>query len=244
LPIDPHVQEYHDALETLQAGDTVFCSFSIGPGYIVSGEAGSEWIAWFELAMENDLNLIIGSFGDGSGYYGFTWWYDNFAIPRGYDDLYGERFVYLGFFSGQETALAGVLEDLHKGGEDYLGTPLSQLPVMQGVKSANDLQAGYHTSCCWPAMWIRQLTAYSHLKVFITTGRQYITDILPYYSAGLTNGYLSGQRDIAMFESLTQRPYAATKFMDSQSTTHIVLIGTLIATNIILWMYKSQGGES
>jgi hypothetical protein len=210
------------------------------------GEAGSEFVGIMRDLMERGVNVVIASYQDGSGYFAFTYWLDKYATADGIAHLYGDRYVYLGFFAGGETALAGLLEDMRKGDVDYRGTPLDQIPCMNGINDADDFAAMADASCCRPEQAIRQASRYNMI-LLSASGRQYITNVLPYYEAGILPGYLSGQRDIAAFERAIGRPHAAVKFMDAQSTAHIVYVGAIISANIVLLLnsFRREGrGEN
>ena len=62
--------------------------------------------------------------------------------------VYGEHYVFLGYIAGVQMAIASVL-----GGSaaivssDYLGTPIDQIPVLNGISGSQDIDIrGYLTT--------------------------------------------------------------------------------------------------
>ncbi len=238
--VEPQVEEFYDGLMALQPGDTIFVSFSGSPSDMMTGSDQSHWITFAPWAFDRGLNLIIASFGDGKGLFGFDWWMTNFAESQGIAELYGERFVYLGYFAGQEMALAGVLEDVQKSGADYRGVPLDEIPVIEGITTSLDVDAFYHVGAGRSGYAIRQAATHTHWPIFIVSGRGGLTDLLPYYDSGMLTGYVCGQNNVAMWEKLTKRPYQATKFMDSLDMSHVLYVGLIIVSNAAFLVQRSR----
>jgi hypothetical protein len=55
-----------------------------------------------------------------------------------YNWKYGVDYVILPFLAGEESALAALAENMWTTGNDYYGTPLSNIPIMQNVKKVTD----------------------------------------------------------------------------------------------------------
>jgi hypothetical protein len=96
---------------------------------------------------------------------------------------YGEDYVFLGFIPGSETGLASLLADIRGTVTvDFYGTPIDELPIMNGVNTATDFDLVFDSETDLTLMdgFVRQVSAtYEGVKLAMAaSGGQFLE---PYY---------------------------------------------------------------
>ena len=148
--------------------------------------------------------------------------------------VYGEDYVFLGYITGGESAIAQLASNIRSVyPTDHFGTPLDQIPMMQGVNTHEDIAGvlssdtgdyGVHFMTQWQA-------AYGSKLAEIGIAMNGSTD-LPRWQAGNYFGLSIGSRGGAELEMLIGELGEATTSMDSISVSHLLLIFAVILGNI------------
>ena len=148
--------------------------------------------------------------------------------------VYGEDYVFLGYITGGESAIAQLASNIRSVYPvDHFGTPLDQIPMMQGVNTHEDIAGvlssdtgdyGVHFMTQWQA-------AYGSKLAEIGIAMNGSTD-LPRWQAGNYFGLSIGSRGGAELEILIGELGGATTAMDSISVSHLLLIFAVILGNI------------
>lgn len=148
--------------------------------------------------------------------------------------VYGEDYVFLGYITGGESAIAQLASNIRSVyPTDHFGTPLDQIPMMQGVNTHEDIAGvlssdtgdyGVHFMTQWQA-------AYGSKLAEIGIAMNGSTD-LPRWQAGNYFGLSIGSRGGAELEILIGELGEATTAMDSISVSHLLLIFAVILGNI------------
>lgn len=148
--------------------------------------------------------------------------------------VYGEDYVFLGYITGGESAIAQLASNIRSVYPvDHFGTPLDQIPMMQGVNTHEDIAGvlssdtgdyGVHFMTQWQA-------AYGSKLAEIGIAMNASTD-LPRWQAGNYFGLSIGSRGGAELEILIGELGGATTAMDSISVSHLLLIFAVILGNI------------
>jgi len=148
--------------------------------------------------------------------------------------VYGEDYVFLGYITGGESAIAQLASNIRSVyPTDHFGTPLDQIPMMQGVNTHEDIEGvlssdtgdyGVHFMTQWQA-------AYGSKLAEIGIAMNGSTD-LPRWQAGNYFGLSIGSRGGAELEILIGELGEATTAMDSISVSHLLLIFAVILGNI------------
>jgi len=153
LPIRPRPesQVVFDEINKLKEGDKVILSFEYGP-------STKPEIHPMSIAILKHLyakNILV---------YGFALWPDgNFMsteafseVSHDYEKKYGIDYVNLGYKPGAEAVVKGIAADIRAlYTVDLKGTPIDDLPMMQGVVNVEDfdfvfsLSAGFPGSTEW-----------------------------------------------------------------------------------------------
>ena len=172
--------------------------------------------------------------------------------PKKYE--YGKNFVNLGYGPGMDGAIQSVVNGFSVLYDaDQRGTPLSKIPMMQGVESAKDIPLIINVSAGDPGLkqWIQYAaTPYKSINIVGgTTGVQAST-LYPYIP-GQMIGMLAGLKPAAEYEvlllkhypELAERPDAnlGGMRMTSQEAAHFTLILIIILGNIVMWKTQQWG---
>ncbi|MFP3952014.1 MAG: hypothetical protein ACLFVP_07765 [Candidatus Bathyarchaeia archaeon] len=153
--------------------------------------------------------------------------------------VYGEDYLFLGYISGGQTAMAGVLGNIRSlVSNDYQGNPLDSFAIMEGVNSAEDFDlVGYLTTSGDTAEgWVYQ--AYSQYNRPVIGGclSMMTTSIKPYYDSGQLLGLMDGIKGAADLEFLTGYPGEAIVSSDILSFTQTLVLIFIAVGNISYFM--------
>jgi hypothetical protein len=119
--------------------------------------------------------------------------------------------------------------------EDYRGTPISELPVMEGLGSLKDFGLMFNVSAGYPGTkeWVQQVQ--SRFDILIGAGVTAVSapEYYPYVQAKQLVGLLGGLAGAAEYEQLVDVAGSATKGMDAQSLGHIVIVLFILVGNAV-----------
>ena len=165
---------------------------------------------------------------------------DDFA-----NKVYGEDYVFLGYMTGGESVVAQLASDIRSVyPSDHFGTPLSEIPMMDGVEDVHDIAGvlssdtgdyGGHFMTQWQGPYGTKLA-----EVGIAMNGS--TD-LPRWQAGNFFGVSVGSRGGAELELLIGELGEATTAMDSISVSHLLLVLAIIIGNLGTITEKLGGKE-
>lgn len=170
--------------------------------------------------------------------------------------VYGETFVDLGFQSGNEGVIKQVGSSFAKAfPNDSRGTPLAQVPMMQGIERVSDFDALVCVSAGYPGAkeWVQYavsptLTGGRRLTfVAGTTGVQ-TPQLIPYYPVQLA-GMLGAIKGAAEYETLVNGKALAAapgtkvepKYQEAQRRMapqlfgHVLMVALIVAGNVIFF---------
>jgi hypothetical protein len=166
---------------------------------------------------------------------------DDLAAERSdYADSYGTRYVNLGYLPGQ--AMAVRLVGLSPGrafASDFQGTPLAELPVMEGMTSAEDFDlilelAARQDSVRW---WIEQASMPFGVLLGAGVSAPVAPLAQPYYETdprqlvGLIGGTPGAVTYEALQSSQGSSALPAVARLDSQMTGQLLLVLVLLVGN-------------
>jgi len=243
LPISSESREFDNQFDQVPEGGSILWCSDIA--FSLWTEIGSGEIAiykrLFTLAQEKDIKLVFIS----TGAEAFTLsdrTIQNDIKPKGFADglTYGEDFVQLGWIPGWESAMAATAVDIHNAFQnDWYGTPMDQLPIMDDLVALNDFDlvgwGGYYVD-----EYARQWTGYN-VPLIVNLSATTVSMAKPWFEQGLVNAYLNGQRGCAEFEVLTGYKGFATSAIDAQSIVHLYGVVILIVANVYYWWRRISG---
>jgi len=155
-------------------------------------------------------------------------------IAPQYGYQYGRDWVNLGFKPSLSIALMTLVKDLpgfYK--NDAKGKPLSEMPVMDGVKDIHDVSliAQFTSAATLEGyiafVWGPYKTPILHGCTAIIAPQQY-----PYLDARQIVGMLVGMRGASEYETLIGKPGPGTEAMSPQSFAHLLIIALIIVGNV------------
>ena len=231
-------QAWYDTVDSLPADSILLFDIGYGSGGYPSLGPGN--IAAFHQMFENDLRIVIMATAlEGSMMYPLIM--AGVKPESNYGAVYGEDYVFLGYIAGGQTAMAGVLGDLHAlASTDYQGTSLSSLPLAAEVGGAEDFDiVAYMTTAGGTAEgWVYQ--AYSQYDRPILGGclSMMTTSIKPYYDSGQMLGLMDGIKGAADLEFLTGHAGDAIISSDILSFTQTLVLIFILIGNVAFWMQK------
>lgn len=147
---------------------------------------------------------------------------------------YGEDYVFLGYFTGGESAIAQLATDAWTVyPEDHFRTKVSDIPLMKDFHGWEDIALVLSSDTGdVGSYFLRQWQgAHGTLLAEIGIAMNGSTDY-PYYLAGNYFGLSIGSRGGAELEVLIGEPGEATTSMDSINASHILIVIAVILANV------------
>ncbi|HHL41162.1 hypothetical protein DRO31_00780 [Candidatus Bathyarchaeota archaeon] len=234
-------QDWYDTIEALPEGSVILFDIGYGSGGYPSLGPGT--IAAFHQIFENDLKLVIMATAlEGTLMYPLVM--AAVQPESNYGAVYGEDYVFIGYIAGTQTAMAGVLGDLHElVTNDYQGNPISGMPLMDNVGGADDfaIVAYVTTSGDVAEGWVYQAYSQYNRDVLGGTLSMMTTSIKPYYDSGQLLGIMDGVKGAADLEFLTGHPGDAIVSSDILTFTQTLVLIFIAVGNISWFMQKQEG---
>jgi len=215
-------------MKGIEAGDTILITTDVTVGAL-SMMGGSMTVTAKYFAQRGDVNILV---------WGTHW--DALVVYRTvlepiFKDLeYGKQVVFYGYIPGQETAVAKLADDIP--GlltVDYFGTPTEDLPIMNGITNAADIDMIF-TFDTWGARgyyvghWFERYGT----KICAATSGAAIATIETQFSTGQLVGAAIDARGGAELELLFHMPGRASVTTDTLSLTHSFVLLLLVIGNI------------
>jgi hypothetical protein len=167
-----------------------------------------------------------------------------------YDELYGNQLVIIGFIPGRESAVKALAADMRMTETDVYGTPLDELPAMEGVLTAEDLDAIciVSGSMGWVNFYLRQIQVQFGTPFICGIQASAYTQMLPYIPETI-KAYILGLRGAREFEKVISpgQPLYVPNLqgmMDALSSGFFYIVILIIATNVLYYLSRSQNGGS
>lgn len=232
LMVGTMAKDWYDTVDALPEGSIVLFDIGFGAGGYPS--LGPATIASFHQFFEKNLKVIIMATAiEGSMMYPLIM--DAVQPETRYGAVYGEDYAFIGYIAGGQTAMAGVLGDLHAiVTVDYKGTPINQITLLKDVKGSEDyvLVSYITTSGDTSEGWVYQ--AYSAYNKDVVGGflSMMTPTMKPYYDTRQLLGVLDGVKGAADMEFLTGHPGDAIKSSDVLSFSQTLVVIFIIVGNI------------
>ncbi len=232
------VRQLYDAVEGVVPNDKpLLLAIDYAPATLPELEPMS--LAILRHAFSRDVNVAVLTLHPAG--YGLAQRAVN-QVAEEYDMEYGEDYVFLGFQPGLSAVILGLGVNIRNVfPEDAYGTPLSQIPMMEGVRNYDDIPF-LVTFAGWSAAeaWIYYAHQPYRQRVAAGVTAVMATDYYPYLSAGQLEGLLGGMRGAAEYEELIEQRDAGSRGMDSQSVIHILIIILIILGNAAYFSQRTR----
>jgi len=123
---------------------------------------------------------------------------------------------------------------------DTRQTKVEDLPIMQGVKTFDDIVMLVNISGGLPGTkeWVLQVQSRYRVKLGSGCTAVSAPEFYPYLQSGQLVGLLGGMKGAAEYEKLLKRPGTAERGMDAQSVSHVVVFLFILIGNIAFFSLK------
>ncbi|MFH1313075.1 MAG: hypothetical protein ABIJ00_07570 [Candidatus Eisenbacteria bacterium] len=241
LPIEvtPPVKQLYDVIDSLPARSVVLISIDYDPSG--APELQPATLSIMRHCFSRNLRvLVLGLWAPGVPL--GTRALEEVAV-REYDKKYGVDFVNFGYKPGGAVTLVNLGRDVHDVcREDVSGTSVEDLPMMDDIRAANDIDLVISMSMGVPGsdQWIWYYHA--RYRGNLATAQTAIgaPKYYQYLQSGQLVGLIGGMKGAAEYERLVATPGLATIGMDSQSIAHLLIIAFVLLGNVIYWLEKRK----
>ncbi|MGQ9599225.1 MAG: hypothetical protein ACUVWZ_07380, partial [Anaerolineae bacterium] len=236
----PAVTALYHAIESLPRDAKVLVGFDYDPTY--SGEMDIVARTVMNHLINQQVRLIVVSLlpaGPATAQHLLD---ELIQDPAGYASTYGQRYVNLGFLPGQAAALRSLGQSLEGAfPQDFQGTPLAYLPVMDGIGRIEDFDLVIELTAGQDLLraWIEQVAVLYKVPMGAGVSAAIEPIARSYYETEPRRliGVMGGVPGAAMYESAHANwglaEQDATVRLDSQMGGHLILILVLLVGGVI-----------
>jgi hypothetical protein len=236
--ITPEARQLYDAVEALPEGSVVMLTFDYYPSTVAETRPMS--IAALHHLFRKNLKVITMT-----------------TIPLGgpsiadrtmrvmaeqYHKTYGVDYVNLGYKANYTAVLLGMgssIESIYPA--DQYGTPLAKLPLMEAVKSYDQISFIYIVADNGIVdNWVSIVNAQFSKPLGAGVTAVMAPKFYSYVQAGQMTGLLGGMKGAAEYEMLVNKPAMALIGMDSQSMAHLLIIAFVVAGNVAFFAMRRK----
>ena len=243
IRVSPEVQILYDSVMELKPGSKVLVSFDYDPPSAPELQPMAE--SFFRLCIERDLKIIImGLWPQGPQQ-------AEMAMQKCLKDpdlaaknyKYGNDYVNLGFQTGNEFVIqrmGGSFEAMFQ--TDYYGTPYDELPLLTNISNFSNIDFSFNLSAGYPGTveWVQVAVDRYGVKLGAGNTAVQAPAMYPYLRAEQLKGLLGGLNGAAEFEKATNFIGKGTKFMVSQSFSHMIVIAFIIIGNAAFFLGEKR----
>lgn len=230
IAITPTTRGLYDELAKVQPGDV--CLLSISSGVSAWAECLPAMVASVKMLVRQEAKIIC--WGMGHVDVDITWNKILSQVPELETYTYGEDYAYFGFIPTQETTIALLGSNIRGVFTlDKDGTPIDDLPVMQGVNTANDFRLVLTSDTGdVGSYYVRQWHTNYGIPVAEVGIAMLGSSYMPYIHSGELFGMTVGSRGGAELETLIGSPGDATITMDAINVSHILVVIAIVLANV------------
>ncbi|MGB9741699.1 MAG: hypothetical protein ACP5JB_01335 [candidate division WOR-3 bacterium] len=223
------VQDAFNAVDQLPSGSVVMVSIDFDPSS--SPEVQPMLVAILRHCFKKNLKVVVtGQLALGLPLGEIAL---NQVAPE-YGKVYGKDFINIGYRPGYTALMVGIgreIRDFFK--TDYRGVPLDSFEFMRQVHNYHDIDLLVTLAHGAVAdAWIQYAGARFKQKIIVGCTGVNAPGMYQYYSAHQISGIIGGLQGASEYETLVEKPGAATLGMPAQSSAHALLIILLIIGNI------------
>ena len=245
--VSPQSQSFYDTIEAI-ANDPVrnkklvILSANYGAGTLADNNTQSE--AVMRHLMKRKLHFAIFCFNDPQGRQLSQDIATRIAPQYGYQ--YGRDYCNWGYrpAGAIETILKAMVRDIPGAiVADTQSTPLAQIPVMQNVKSVDDVGAIIEVaSASTLSVWLQyfQRTGKEPVATLFCPTPVMAPEAYPLLKSGQLQGMMTGLKGAIEYEGLIGEPGFATRASASLSYAHLLIISLIILGNVGMVLERRQ----
>jgi hypothetical protein len=251
----PYARSVFDAIENLKPGDKVLVAFDYEPAS--EAELGPMATDFVHQCCEKKLKI----------YFIALWPVGPILIQDAIRNVieadypqmvYGQDYVNLGYKSGYEGVIKVIVTDL-RGlyTTDTRGTSIDQIAMCRDVKNIQSMKLIVAVSAGYPGAkeWIQYAVTPYPDRISLVSGSTGVQSpqLFPYLPDQMV-GLLGGIKGGAEYEKLVNDKYGgatpapkyqeAIRRMGPQLFAHLLMIGLIIAGNVLYFTQRRRGGRS
>ncbi|HUV31105.1 MAG TPA: hypothetical protein VMY05_08475 [Acidobacteriota bacterium] len=256
--VESEVERIYDFIDSLSPGEIVMVAIDYDPNNLAELHPMTYVIV--EQCWRKDLKVIITSLsqnGPGMADQALRDITDSLALTKTYNGVEypgreivnGIDYTFLGYKPYFALVILGMGQDFRLPfPNDYYGTPLDSIPMMQGVLNYDDVAcvidvSGGNITDYWISYGQNRFNFPLALGLTGVMTAQYY----PFLGSGQVFGIMGGLLGAAQYEELADNPGLAKDGMRVQLYAHMVIILFIIVGNIGFFMDKRKrrlaGGE-
>ncbi|MCS6950709.1 MAG: hypothetical protein RMM06_05290 [Armatimonadota bacterium] len=236
----PSTQRLYDAIESIPRGGFVMVSCTWSGGTRAENMPQTEAI--LRHAMQRGLRVAVFSF-DVQGAQLSLQIAERVAREVGYQ--YGKDWVHLGFHPLPSVVMKSMVRDIPGTfDKDYQGKPTKDMPVMQGIKDIQNVDAIVEIAASGIyGDWIGLVVgANKQMKFGFCPTSVMVPETYPYLASGQIVGTMEGMRGAAEYESLIRKRGLASAGMGSISLAHLLIMALIVIGNIGYFVSRARRG--
>jgi hypothetical protein len=187
--------------------------------------------------LDNDMKLIGMSIREDGPVLDDWAWRGALGDQR-FNELYGEQMAIIGFIPGREAAAKAFAENMRMVEKDFYGNDIDDLPVMDGIETAEDIDAIciISGSMSWINYYLRQMQNQYGMPVICGAQASMVPQMIPYYPDAIP-AYILGLRGAREFEKVISPDQAIYTpnlqgMMDALSFGFIYITALIVITNL------------
>jgi hypothetical protein len=161
-------------------------------------------------------------------------------LPEGLE--YGKDWVYIAPLGLGEVPKQAFAKDIWGMGSDFYGTPLSEIPMMENLKTVDDCKALYWLSDGEHIEWVRQWPVVYNIDSFAFVLGGNVPQFMPYYPM-YVKAVLADIRSAAEYESMAGFLGVGVASMDALSAAIILVLLMVITGNVAHFAMKQSERE-
>jgi hypothetical protein len=245
LPMTPgaETQGYYDAIDSLPPGSIIYLSADYGPSTMP--ELYPMHVGTVYQAFKKDCKVIAASVwetGPPMVDMAFRDALEKLA-GEGITRKYGVDYVNLGFKAGQDVAIAKIGSSIPETYPlDSRGTPVEQLPIMQGVEDFDQIGVLCNFSAGTPGarQWLQQVQKRYKVRMVAGVTAVMAPDLYAFFQSGQLEGFLGALVGAAEYEGLLETPGPAMAGMTVQSLAHVLIIFFIVVGNGLFLLERQR----
>ena len=260
VTIGEHSTLVFEITDELPAGSIVVSSFDFGPATITENRPQAK--AHLFHCRQLGLRVVATAFWAAGGPLGHSVLTEVYGENYELSEEYGTEIVFIGYIPGAEVGMQTFGDDPWQAkGTDHYGTAISDLPLMQEVRSAADVDLWAEWTSGTPGeQQVIQFVQGRHqgenpgwpetgyMPLVVGSTAVSVPGMMPFYQAdqilGILNGLAGGgEYELQLIDAYEYALVAALPLLDSQSVGHVLIILFIAIGNIGWAIGKSGGGR-
>ncbi|QUL98313.1 MAG: hypothetical protein IMF26_09850 [Candidatus Fermentithermobacillus carboniphilus] len=241
IQVDNMTRQAFDTIESAPPGSYVFLSFDFLPSTLT--ENGTQAAIVARHCFQRNLKVLVGSAESNNEGVQLAQSIIE-PIAKEMNKEYGVDWVNLGFKVGGGLYVRSMIEDIIKANadQDFTGKKLSEMPIMQGIKSLKECEILASFTSLGGALndFVAYLYSEYGNKVIAGITGGMITQYIVYLQSGQYKGILGGLTGAAQYEFLLGKPGKAIQGMDSQSAAHALFFVFVVLGNIGFYLKSKK----